>query len=87
MDIFVAGIPTSFGKKELRKLFEKYGTVKSVKVVMDRKTKVSRGLGFVEMPELLEALVAIRHLHGRLIEYNPLTVKEARPKEPLEQKK
>jgi len=81
MNIFVAGFPESFGKKELLELFEKYGTVKAVKVVMDRKTKVSRGLGFIEMPDLAEALVAIRNLHGKLIEYNPITVKEARPKE------
>lgn len=78
MNIFVAGFPISFGKKELGELFEKYGIVKSVKVILDRDTGVSRSFGFVDMPEETEAKEAIKNLHYEIIENNNLTVKEAR---------
>ena len=81
MNIFVAGLPVIFGKRELGELFEAYGQVTAVRVIKDRETGVSRGLGFVEMPDESEARVAIRHLHDDLIEDNKITVKEARPKE------
>ena len=81
MNIFVAGLPAIFGKRELGGMFEAYGTVTAVRIIKDRETGVSRGLGFVEMPDESEAKLAIRSLHDNVIEENRITVKEARPKE------
>ena len=81
MNIFVAGIPERFTKKELGALFEEYGTVLSVKVIMDRGTGISRGFGFVEMPDEREARAAITSLHDKVIDDNNITVKEARARE------
>jgi RNA recognition motif-containing protein len=36
----------------------------SVKIMMDRDTGRSRGLGFVEMPNATEAQAALAGLHG-----------------------
>ena len=81
MNIFVAGFPESFSKKELSALFEGHGTVVSSKVISHRDTGVSRRFGFVEMSDEKEARVAIVDLHDKLIEQTRITVKEAIPKE------
>lgn len=81
MNIFVAGLPVIFGKRELGEMFEAYGQVTAVRIIKDRETGVSRGLGFVEMPDDAEARMAIKNLHDNLIEENKITVKEARPRD------
>lgn len=43
---------------------EEYGTVESVKLIMDRNTNRSKGFAFVEMPEAAEAQQAINKLNG-----------------------
>ena len=48
MKIFVAGLPYDMDDAELEEFFEKFGTVTSVKVAMDRETGKSKGFGFVE---------------------------------------
>jgi RNA recognition motif-containing protein len=59
---------------------EDYGTVTSVKVIMDRETGKSKGFGFIEMPNDAEAAKAIAELNGAEFEGRALVVKEARPK-------
>ena len=81
MNIFVAGLPVIFGKNDLGKMFEGYGTVTAVRIIKARDTGISRGLGFVEMPDESEARLAIRSLHDKVIEDNKITVKEARPRD------
>ena len=81
MNIFVAGFPEYFDEKNLKALFEDYGTVHSAKVIFDRDTGISRRFGFVEMSDEKEAKLAIVDLHDKLIEETRITVKEAIPKE------
>lgn len=80
MQIFIVGFPTTFEKDDLRDMFELYGIVTSVRIIKDRETGLSRGLGFVQMPDEAEARLAIKNLHGNIIGENNITVKEARPK-------
>ncbi len=47
--IFVGNLAFSATEDELRELFEKHGTVNSVKLISDRETGRPRGFGFVEM--------------------------------------
>lgn len=73
----------SYGTKdsELQQIFEEYGSVQSVQVIMDRETGRSKGFGFVEMSNDQEAQAAIDGLNGKEIGGRPLTVNEARPRE------
>jgi RNA recognition motif-containing protein len=77
MKLFVAGLPYDLDDAELEEIFEKFGTIASAKVSMDRETGKSRGFGFVEMPNDEEAREAIEHLNDISLGKKPLVVKEA----------
>ena len=62
--IFVGNLGCSTTEEELAHLFHPYGGMASVKIMMDRDTGRSRGLGFVEMPNATEAQAALAGLHG-----------------------
>ena len=59
---------------------EEFGTVDSVKLIIDRDTRRSKGFAFVEMPEDSEAQNAIRDLNGATHEGRQMVVKEATPR-------
>jgi RNA recognition motif-containing protein len=80
MKIFVAGLPYDMDDAELEEFFEKFGTVSSVKVAMDRETGKSKGFGFVEMPNDAEAKEAIEGLNDISLGKKPLVVKQAEEK-------
>jgi RNA recognition motif-containing protein len=77
MTLFVAGLPYDLDDAELEEIFEKFGTIASAKVSMDRETGKSRGFGFVEMPIEAEAREAIEHLNDISLGKKPLVVKQA----------
>ena len=77
MNLFVAGLPYDLDDAELMEIFEKFGTIKSAKVAMDKETGKSRGFGFVEMPNDSEAKEAIEGLNDISLGKKPLVVKQA----------
>lgn len=81
MNIFVAKLNFSTEEETLRTLFEGYGTVDSVKIIMDRETGRSKGYGFVEMPNDDEANEAIKDLNDAEFDQRTIAVKQARPRE------
>jgi len=81
MNIYVGNLSYDAGENDLRKVFEEFGTVESVKVVMDRYTNRSKGFGFVEMTNDDEAKKAIEELDGKDHLGRALKVNAARPRE------
>ena len=79
MNIYVANIHFEARENELKSLFEKYGEVSSVKIVLDRETKKSRGFGFVVMNNDAKAKEVIQNLNGYNFKGKVLAVKEATP--------
>jgi cold-inducible RNA-binding protein len=77
--IFVGGLAFSTTEDELRNLFEPFGQIETVQIVIDRYTQKSRGFGFVEMTSDEEAAKAIEALNGKELAGRALTVNEARP--------
>jgi len=77
MKLFVAGLPYDLDDAELEEIFEKFGTIASAKVSMDKETGKSRGFGFVDMPNDDEAREAIEHLNDISLGKKPLVVKQA----------
>jgi RNA recognition motif-containing protein len=78
MNIQISNLNTSIDNEELKKLFSNYGEVKSAQVVNDVFTNTSRGFGFVEMDDTLEAKNAIEGLNNTVLENLTLTVEEAK---------
>ena len=77
MNLFVAGLPYDLDDDELMEIFEKFGTINSAKVAIDKETGKSRGFGFVDMPNADEAKEALEGLNDISLGTKPLVVKEA----------
>ena len=77
MKLFVAGLPYDLLDDELVEIFEKFGTISSAKVAIDKDTGKSRGFAFVDMPNDEEAREAIEHLNDISLGKKPLVVKQA----------
>ena len=79
-NIYVGNLGSQTTEEELRSLFGKHGRVERVSILHDHATGRSRGFGFVEMPDDVEAERAIRALNGATLGGQARKVNEARPK-------
>lgn len=79
--LYVGNLSYDMTDSELQSVFEPFGQVQSVQIIMDRDSGRSKGFGFVEMGSQQEAQAAIDALHGKEVNGRPLTVNEARPRE------
>jgi len=80
--LFVGGLSYNTTEQGLRNLFSSSGNVESANIIMDRDTGRSKGFGFVEMTTDDEAQEAIRQHNGAELDGRRLTVNEARPQAP-----
>lgn len=85
MNIYVGSLQYDVTEDELRSVFEAYGAVDSVKIIMDKFSGRSKGFGFIEMPNDEEGEQAIQSLNGseingRKVIVNMATEKKARPR-------
>jgi len=81
MNIYVGNLHFNVSEDELRKAFEEYGEVASVKIITDKYSGRSKGFGFVEMLNDSEAKNAIENLNGTEIKGRAVNVNQAREKE------
>ena len=77
MKLFVAGLPYDLDDAELEEIFEKFGTVTSARVAIDRETGKSKGFGFVDFENEAEAKETMLLFDGKMIGGKPFTVKPA----------
>jgi len=80
MKLTILNLDRSTTKEELKVLFEEYGSVDSCDLVLDKSTGRSKGFGFVEMPKLKEAELAIKKLNNKKVANNKIRVKKAEGK-------
>ncbi len=81
MRIFVGNLAYTTTEEDLAQLFHPYGEIERVQILTDRETGRSRGFGFVEMPDSMQANAAIAGLDRTSLEGRTLTVNEARQRE------
>jgi RNA recognition motif-containing protein len=81
LNIFVGNLSYTTTEDSLRRLFEQYGEVTSVRIINDRETGRSRGFGFVEMANDDEARAAIAATNAKAIDGRTINVNQARPRE------
>lgn len=82
MRLYVGNLSFKTTEDNLRDLFGEYGEVVDVALMIDRITGRSRGFAFVEMSEESAGHSAIEATNGMEYDGRPLTVNEARPREP-----
>ena len=80
--LYVGNLPFSATEQVLADTFSECGTVETVKIITDRDTGRSKGFGFVEMSSDDEAQQAISKFNGADYGGRPLTVNEAKPMAP-----
>ena len=80
MNMYIGNLSYNDKESDLRQVMEEYGTVESVKLIVGRETRRSKGFAFVDMPETSEALNAIKKLNGAEYVGRLMVVKEALPK-------
>lgn len=73
LTIYIGNLLFSKNEFEIKALFERFGKVKYVKIVVEPKTGKSKGIAFVQMTDKKEALKAIEVLNGK--EYDGRTLK------------
>ncbi len=80
MNIYVGNLSFNMSETQLQELFEEYGPVKSVNIVMDKYTNRPRGFAFVEMENKEQGENAVHELHEASVDNRIITVNEARPR-------
>lgn len=84
MDIYIGNLAWKTKRSELQKLFENFGEVTKAFIVRDRKTRRSKGFGFVEMTDKEAATAAIEALNNTEFLDRTIIVNEAKPKSETE---
>jgi len=80
MNIFVGSLPFALEESRLKEVFEAYGEVSSVKIIIDKFSGRSKGFGFVEMPDDSLAQKAIDELNGSSVEGRSIVVNKSEDK-------
>jgi RNA recognition motif-containing protein len=80
MNIYVGNLASETSEDTLNQAFAAFGQVKSVSIVRDGATGVSRGFGFVRMDVEEEAQTAIREMNEKELDGQVIKVEKGRAK-------
>ncbi|KAK8321366.1 hypothetical protein V6Z11_A12G096500 [Gossypium hirsutum] len=80
--IFVGGFPRSITNEEFKGYFEKFGSIVDAVVIHDKKTKRSRGFGFVTY-EAKESANLVLRTHFHLLNNKRVEVKKVTPRQEM----
>lgn len=80
MTIYIGNIPYSMRDQNLTEVFQDFGQVESAKVIVDKKTKRSKGYGFVVMQNESDEEIAVNEMNGKEVGGRKVKVSKANPK-------
>jgi len=80
MNIYVGNLAYQVTEADLREAFETFGEVESINLIKDKYSGVSKGFGFIEMPDKGQAQNAISSMNSKELKGRNITVNEARPR-------
>ncbi|KAL2916976.1 Protein phosphatase PP2A regulatory subunit B [Polyrhizophydium stewartii] len=81
VNLYIKNLDESIDDEKLRQEFSVFGVITSAKVMLDDKTNVSKGFGFVCFSNPDEATKAVTEMNGRMIAGKPIYVALAQRKE------
>lgn len=79
--LYLAGLNYSKNEADIKKQFERFGMVSYVRMIRDAKTQKKKGIAFVQMPNKIDALKAVKVLNGKQWAGRTLKVEVARDNE------
>ena len=77
MKLLIRNLSRQTAESAIRAMFERYGSVQSCTLIIDKETGESKGFGFIEMPKPGEAKAAMKSLNGTDVDGNKIRVKKA----------
>ncbi|XP_016560437.1 LOW QUALITY PROTEIN: serine/arginine-rich splicing factor SR45a [Capsicum annuum] len=80
--LYVTGLSTRVTERDLEEHFSKEGKVKSAFLVVEPRSRISRGFAFITMDSLEDANRCIKHLNQSVLEGRYITVEKSRRKRP-----
>lgn len=86
MKLYVGNLPFTMSEQDMKALFESYGELGEVVIIKDRFSGRSKGFGFVTINDDEKAKQAIADLNGKDHQGRALTVNEAQPMQPREER-
>lgn len=78
MNLYISNLSPETTEQDLEKAFSEFGAIKSLKIIMDRETNISKGYGFVEMEDKGAGFDAIDYLDMSYLRGNIVNVREAK---------
>jgi RNA recognition motif-containing protein len=78
--LYVGNLSYDATEDDLRQLFSQAGPVASAAIITDRETGRSKGFGFVEMTNQVDAEKAVSMFNGRELHNRQIKVDLARPR-------
>jgi RNA recognition motif-containing protein len=78
-DIFVGNLAGDVTEQDLRREFQAFGELRYVSIILDRRTRKSRGFAFVKMPVELQASAAAATLNRKELRGRPMRVVQTGP--------
>ena len=80
MKLLVRNLDRSTTEEELKSLFATFGKIQSCHLVIDQVSGASKGFGFVEMPKVGEAKIALKNLNNSMVGDSQIRIKKAEEK-------
>ena len=77
-ELYVGNLSYDVNDKELRRAFDKHGTVRDVRIIENRFNGKSKGFAFVDMADESDARAAIKALNGQELDGRKMVVNFAR---------
>ncbi|XP_023518632.1 serine/arginine-rich splicing factor SR45a-like [Cucurbita pepo subsp. pepo] len=80
--LYVTGLSARVTERDLEEHFSKEGKVASCFLVVEPRTRISRGFAFVQMDNVDDANRRVKHLNQSILEGRYITVEKSRRKRP-----
>ncbi|KAJ9540897.1 hypothetical protein OSB04_027403 [Centaurea solstitialis] len=80
--LYVTGLSTRVTQDQLEEHFSKEGKVANCFLVVEPRSRISRGFAFITMETLEDANRCIKHLNQSVLEHRQITVERSRRKRP-----
>lgn len=77
MNIYVANLAPEVNEEMLQDLFEPYGEIEKIRLMVDFQTNFSKGYAFITMPDDESAKKAIKEKNGLLFKNRKIAVRKA----------